>query len=65
MTYPRTRSGEEKHAKKKRELEISIAIKSISRYLMARSIYKGNNILILEFGSVLGSKYHTYRTLAE
>ena len=48
---PRSRSGEEKHAQHKRELEISIAIRSVSRYLKVRSSYKENDILILEFGS--------------
>lgn len=46
---PKTKLGEKKHRKHKRELEISLAIETISNFL--KNDPKGKNINILEFGS--------------
>ena len=49
--FPKTKSGEQKHAQKKREIEISTAIKTISNYQKACSKETPNNCIILEVGS--------------
>jgi len=47
--FPKTKLGEKKHRKHKRELEISLAIETITQ--LFKNDIKGENINILEFGS--------------
>ena len=49
--FPKTKVGEKKHRKHKRELEISLAIETIFNFFKNNPNFKGKNINILEFGS--------------
>ena len=51
MILPNTRGDEQKHRKHKRELEISLAIETISNFFKNDPNFKIKNINILEFGS--------------
>ena len=49
--WPRTETGEKKHRKRKRELEISLILKTLSDFLKERSSDRQGEIKILEFGT--------------
>jgi ubiquinone/menaquinone biosynthesis C-methylase UbiE len=51
---PKSKSGENRHRKHKREMEISLIIKTISNLIKNNPTLKNKNIKILEFGSGSG-----------
>ena len=49
--WPRTETGEKKHRKRKRELEISLILETLPDFLKERSSDRRDEIKILEFGT--------------
>jgi ubiquinone/menaquinone biosynthesis C-methylase UbiE len=49
--FPKTKSGEKSHRRKKREIEISFVCEALSSFFKDSTIFKTKNFSILEFGS--------------